>query len=95
MATYRIIDVTRFKTHNHIQTVTYRKDTRTNLQEKQIDTVSAVRQMIVNGDRFYTFGKKSLKNAEIEPWSEKVDGVTINTIRSKADRTTDNNLDNL
>lgn len=96
MATHRIISVTRNAQHGHIETVTYRKDTGKNLQTKKVSSVKTVRELIGLQDRFYTFGPMSLKNALVEPWSERLPaGRTVDTIRSTGDKTTDNNLDDM
>ena len=49
-------------------------------------TVAQVRTAIRGGDRFYTQSPSTGKIADVEPFD---------TIRSRADHVTDNNLDNL
>lgn len=92
MAVYRITRVRRSKAHGHVTKVEFRKDTGTKLKKLRSADVKAVRSMIEEGHRFYTFGSSTLASAAVVSFTAIHNGITVKTIRSAADAAADNNL---
>jgi hypothetical protein len=92
MAAYRIVCVNKEYTHSHITLVG------TGTKEDQYSrtwTVKEVREALEAGDRFYTVSPSTGKEADVRADNCHVAGCLVETIRSKADAVTDNNLDNM
>jgi hypothetical protein len=93
MATYRIVCVKTEHPHRHIVSVGTGTDPKA---PTSTYTVATVRRMIDSGDEFYTADPDDLtKTAKVKKDDCNIDGCTVATIRSHADATTKNNLDNL
>lgn len=58
-------------------------------------TVAQVRSQLRAGFRFYTQDPITGRTADVEPYDAYVNGRVVYTIRSSADATPRNNLDNL
>ncbi len=92
MASYRILCVDTEHAHRHITGVGTGKKAD---QRTRTWTVKEVRQALEAGDRFYTISPTTGKEADVRADNCNIDGCLIDTIRSKADAVTDNNLDNM
>ena len=98
MSVYRITSIQRSGPTGetgHITRVWCHKDGRTALGDAKIWTVAQVDAHVEKSHKFYTFGRVSLKAAEVEPFDEVLNGRTIRSLRSASDATPENNLEKL
>jgi hypothetical protein len=91
MARYQVVCATKQHAHRHIVNVGTGTD---DVVASGIWTIGQVRQRLEKGDRFYTTDSKG-READVEPYTCRRDGCGIETVRTKADATTDNNLDQI
>jgi len=91
MARYQVVCATKQHAHRHIVNVGTGTD---DVVASGIWTVGQVRQRLEKGDRFYTTDSMG-READVEPYTCRRDGCGIETVRTKADATTDNNLDQI
>jgi hypothetical protein len=92
MAAYQIVCVETEHPHRHITRVGTGTDP--DSANKQW-TVSEVRAALLDGDRFHTVSPSTGKTADVRADDCRINGCTVETIRSRADAVSDNNLDNL
>jgi hypothetical protein len=93
MEKYRIVCVTTERPHRHITLVGVGEKPDEPPDERF--TVTEVRDMLDNGDVFYTVSPKNGKEAEVRKSTCKKGKCKVKTIRSKNDAVKDNNLDRL
>jgi hypothetical protein len=91
MGTYRIVCVTTVHPHRHLVTVGIGSSAASPTERI---TVTAARNRIDNGDTFYTQSPTGVV-ANVRKDDCNIDGCDVKTLRSTADATTENNLDNL
>lgn len=92
MSSHRIVCVNTEHPHRHIIKV----GTGTTAEHySRTWTVKEVREALKGGDRFYTVSPSTGKEADVKADNCNINGCTVETIRSKADAVTDNNLDNI
>lgn len=92
MADYRIICVTEHKNAGHDGHVVEVGTGVTPDSYTRKWTVSEARRAIDAGDTFHTISKSTRKRAEVRKWDC---GCGYKTLKSDADATADNNLDNM
>jgi hypothetical protein len=92
MATHLITCVTTEAPHRHILRVGIGDNKGNSLRSLGVD---AVRRQIDEGEIFETLSPSTGKRARVKKDTCKIDGCTVNTIRSHSDAERDNNLDNL
>jgi hypothetical protein len=92
MADYQIVCVNTQHSHRHITNVGTGNAAS---GYSRLWTVESVRAALDDGDTFYTVSPSRGTVAEVYPDDCPIDGCTVKTIRSRADKTADNNLDNL
>jgi hypothetical protein len=88
---YCIVCVDTEHPHRHIVQV----GTETDGNATQTWTVKQVRKAIKAGDHFYAVSPSTGQKADVRRSKCRMPNCNVKTIRSKADATPDNNLDNL
>ena len=92
MGTHRIVCVTTQEPHRHIIAVGI-GDSAGNV--KTTHNTRDIRANIDKGEIYETYSPSTGKTARVNKDTCKIDGCTVETLRSTADAVSDNNLDNL
>ena len=90
MTTYQVVCATKQHAHRHIVSVGTGPES---ARASEVWTVAQVRAKLAAGDRFYTTDSRG-RQADVEPYTCHQTGCNgFQTVRTKPDASTSNNLD--
>ena len=95
MATYLIKCVNMEHSHSHIVSATVQRYRNGKYEDRQTMSITTIRRKLEDGDTFETYSQSERKFTDVDPDTCRFPRCTVETIRSRADAVTDNNLDNI